>query len=569
MSENSIKLQVNDAAYTQWSYVNTESKEEIPNTELPSPLANKWFHNDIIDFSNKENPQVVKSPIRTESYIPGVLILDGNRTYGRTKNGKRLLYKCIPDDKHLPYFMVPYEIKISFSKCYINKYVLFRFDEWTTQHPHGILVETLGDVNKLEVFYEYQLYLKSLNSSLKEMNDKINKMTKTKTLEEYFKEIQYNKNYKIRDTTIEPNPPQIFTIDPNNTVDFDDGLSIDVCPNTQDICVTVYITNVVFWLELFQLWNSFGNRIATIYLPDRRRPMLPTILSESLCSLKEGTKRFAVAYHFYIKNGVIDDERTVIENVLISPYKNYVYEENALIYQDKNYIQLIEATSGLDSHVKNSKEMVTYWMIKTNTHVAEYLFKNKTGIFRVSKYIRRTAGTVEEPEKSESEMNGYAKLTKEERQYLEYKVDAQSVSYSEGVELVHELLGKSLYVRSTSVLRRYEDVCNTCMLMGLMGMEVGEVMYKNVSREKERKVLRVESECKMMKRTMEGVSKVTGVVYGREKLLDGRYKYELYVSGEGTKSVKVREYKEKYKKYELRRYVDEKKGGMKLRMEFV
>ena len=112
-------------------------------------------------------------------------------------------------------------------------------------------------------------------------------------------------------------------------------------------------------------------------------------------------------------------------------------------------------------------------------------------------------------------------------------------------------------------------MCNLCMLMGLMGMEVGEVMYKYLSREKESKVLRVESECKMMKRTMEGVSKVTGVVYGREKLLDGRYKYELYVSGEGTKSVKVREYKEKYKKYELRRYVDEKKGGMKLRMEFV
>ena len=85
----------------------------------------------------------------------------------------------------------------------------------------------------------------------------------------------------------------------------------------------------------------------------------------------------------------------------------------------------------------------------------------------------------------------------------------------------------------------------------------------------ESKVLRLESECRMMKRTLEGVERVSGVVYVREKLSDGRYRYELYVSGEGTKSVKVREYKEKYKKYELRRYVDEKKGGMKLRMEFL
>ena len=502
MLESSIKLLVNDAMYSQWTYMNTESKEEIPNTELPSPLVNKWFHNDIIDFSTKEKPQVVKSSIRTALYIPGVLILDGNRTYGRTKNGKRLLYKCIPDDKHVPYFMVPYEIKISFSKCYINKYVLFRFDEWTTQHPHGVLVETLGDVNKLEVFYEYQLYLKSLNSSLKEMNDKINKMTKTKTLEEYFKEIQCNKNYKIRDTTIEPNPPQIFTIDPLNTVDYDDGLSIDVCPKTQDICVTVYIANVVFWLELFQLWNSFDNRIATIYLPDRRRPLFPTILSESLCSLKECTKRFAVAYHFYIKNGVIDDERTVIENVVITPYKNYVYDENALIYQDKNYIKLIEATAGLDSHVKNSKEMVTFWMIKTNSYLAQYFLKNKTGIFRISKYIQRSTGTIKEPEKSEEEMKEYEKLSDSDKKYLEYKVDAQSVYYSEGMNVSHELFARSAYVRGTSVLRRYEDVCNSCMLLKLLGLEVGTGMeHKNV-REMERKVSRVESECRMMKGLM-------------------------------------------------------------------
>ena len=100
-------------------------------------------------------------------------------------------------------------------------------------------------------------------------------------------------------------------------------------------------------------------------------------------------------------------------------------------------------------------------------------------------------------------------------------------------------------------------------------MEVGEGMEIELSREKEKKVLRVESECRMMKSTMEGERMFTGVVYGREKLSDGRYKYELYVSGEGTKSVRVREYKDKYRKYELRRYVDEKKGGMKLRMEFL
>ena len=73
----------------------------------------------------------------------------------------------------------------------------------------------------------------------------------------------------------------------------------------------------------------------------------------------------------------------------------------------------------------------------------------------------------------------------------------------------------------------------------------------------------------MMKGAMDGEMKVTGMIYGRERMSDGRYRYELYVRGEGTKRLRVREYKEKYEMCELRRYVDEKKGGMKLRMEFI
>ena len=72
---------------------------------------------------------------------------------------KRLLYKCIPDDKYLPAFLVPYDIKMGFQKKLINKYVVFKFQSWDDKHPHGSLIETLGDVNNLEVFYEYQLLL--------------------------------------------------------------------------------------------------------------------------------------------------------------------------------------------------------------------------------------------------------------------------------------------------------------------------------------------------------------------------------------------------------------------------
>ena len=59
-----------------------------------------------------------------------------------------------------------------------------------------------------------------------------------------------------------------------------------------------------------KLWESLSNRVSTIYLPDRRRPMLPTILADTLCSLQQGEIRIAVTYEFvYDKsNNLLDVE---------------------------------------------------------------------------------------------------------------------------------------------------------------------------------------------------------------------------------------------------------------------
>ena len=64
--------------------------------------------------------------------------------------------------------------------------------------------------------------------------------------------------------------------------------------------VSIYIANVFLWLETLDLWKTFSHRVATIYLPDRKRPMLPTVLSDTLCSLQENQNRFALAMDIYI-----------------------------------------------------------------------------------------------------------------------------------------------------------------------------------------------------------------------------------------------------------------------------
>jgi exoribonuclease R len=593
-----IKVFIHDAQYHVWDYVTLEPKQATSIKDklpfpLPHPLEHKWFNQDIVNM-NSSPPTLVFSPVRHAPHIPGVLILEGNRTYGRTKNRKRLLYKCIPDDRHLPHFFVPYDIVMDFNKAHKNKYVLFNYQDWEDEHPHGRLVETLGDVNQFEAFYEYQLYSKSLHSSVKEMTQRIKEMTKKKPMDEYFQQILHNPTYAIQNTTTLPHPPQIFTIDPPNTVDYDDGLSIEVCPeNPNRICVTVYIAQVVFWLEAFQLWNSFDNRIATIYLPDRRRPMLPSLLSESLCSLREHTQRFAVSVQFFVDTDTenrwtVDESATKIQNVMISPYKNYVYEETKLVYQDVHYMRLLDTTARLaagNHNIKNSRDVVSYWMVKTNTFMAQYMIQHQTGIFRVGKYLQRQLPRSketfvknkeeEEDEEEEEDKTNYELLDPDTRRFIEYHAKAQSVCYDASLNLEHEVLNKQAYLRITSVIRRYEDVCNECELMRIMGIKLrnGESLKDHYNdelcNERYQNIRRVESESVMMTRTYLGENTVKGIIYSRVWLEDGRYEYKLYVKGEGIKEVRTRDKKELYTEHTMKRYIKEKGGGMKVKMEFV
>ena len=71
--------------------------------------------------------------------------------------------------------------------------------------------------------------------------------------------------------------------------------------------ISIYISNVTLLLDNLGIWKSFSDRVSTIYLPDRKRPMLPTILSDGLCSLVQDKSRLAFVMDLYIVDGVVLD----------------------------------------------------------------------------------------------------------------------------------------------------------------------------------------------------------------------------------------------------------------------
>ena len=242
------KIRISDRECSVFDVVNAYSLQVIPIPKNLDPIKSKLCNQDIFQIQNN-NVKILHSSVRCMGIIPGVLILNNSRTFGKQNN--KFLYKCIPDDRRLPVFLIPYKVKITFSKNMINKYVVFKFNNWEKKHPIGTLVNSIGDVKHLDHFYEYQLYCKSLYASIQNITKKALKKIKEKTEEEYIDLIQ-NK-YKLEDYRETRN---IFSIDPMGSKDFDDAFDIENINDTETR-VSIYISNVSIWMDLsiYALFN--------------------------------------------------------------------------------------------------------------------------------------------------------------------------------------------------------------------------------------------------------------------------------------------------------------------------
>lgn len=84
-----------------------------------------------------------------------------------------------------------------------------------------------------------------------------------------------------------------ITIDGQNTLDFDDAISIQ--PHQGGCKLWIHVTDVCHFLKRGDpIDEEAMGRASSIYLPDRRISMLPPLLTEDLCSLKQDQDRLAI-----------------------------------------------------------------------------------------------------------------------------------------------------------------------------------------------------------------------------------------------------------------------------------
>ena len=574
---DTYKIYVNDRNYSSWEVFETNNfqKFEI----MFDPNESKLFSNDVFSLINGNTAvEIIHSSVRSTSNMPAVLMINGNKTYGRGKNGK-LLYKCVPDDFRLPPFLVPYEIKnVGFSKVFINLYVTFNFVEWSDKHPIGVLTNVIGPVDILDNFYEYQLYCKSLNASIQKFQKDTSKAIGKSDHEDFINSV------KVKFPCIEDRTNvkdwYVFTIDPPKSQDFDDGFSIRVGEDgIQQL--SIYIANVTIWLDVLNLWDSFSQRISTIYLPDKKRPMLPTILSDCLCSLQEKVTRVAFVMDVFIKDNDIVNVK--YSNCLIKVARNFCYEEASLLRNEK-YNNLLDVTKHLSKKnryingIKNSHDVVCYLMILMNYYCATEMLKHNTGVFR-STIMKRECSV---PDSVPEDVSKFIKIwNSASGQYI----DGSKIASSD-TSIRHELLDMDAYIHITSPIRRLVDLLNMIKLQSVMGLitlsENTDKFYDKWLRDLEyinvtmRSIRKVQCDCTLLDLCANNVDVLNkeydGYVFDKINRNDGLFQYIVFLPELKLSSrITLRDDFENFncRKFRLFLFNDEESFKRKIRLHLV
>ncbi|MBI96703.1 hypothetical protein CL656_06130 [bacterium] len=451
-----VCIDLNSNNYGEFSLFKAEIMENFDlNNDLFlkenfSPEKYKLFNQDIFNYNNQDNSiKIYTSSTRDSELLPGVLKID--KTFG--KHNKKLLYKCIPDDKRLPNFLIPYNIPPNFNKLKTPFYILFSFLNWDHQHPYGIVKQNLGSMEELPNFYEYILYCKSLQISNSKFNQITNKILKQQTHQQWINKIVESSSNIIDRTK----GYYVFSIDGKTTTDYDDALSF------QDNVLSIYISNVAIWLDILQVWDAFSKRVSTIYLPNHKRNMLPNILSDELCSLIKNQNKIALTMDIHLdideNNNVKSIEKIEFKNCLINLKENFIYDSEKLL-KNKHYKNILHIVRDINQNhlfihnIRNSYDFISYLMIFMNYKTSIILKTNEIGIFRRLEY--------------HYDDNKYKniEITNEDKQFIfNYGSNcAQYCKYNESNYNSFMYENIKQYTHITSPIRRLVDLLNSIIL---------------------------------------------------------------------------------------------------------
>lgn len=218
----------------------------------------------------------------TEGRIIKVVKRDKKEVIGTFQKNKNFGF-VVPDDRKINTDI--FISKKHYGKAKNNQKVVVEITKYPTKgkNAEGIIKEIIGGrdeagVDMMSVIKEYELpyeFPKQIEEELKNISDTID-------------EADIKNRVDFRND-------EIFTIDGEDAKDLDDAISIEKKDNGNFV-LGVHIADVSNYVKEGSFLNKEAiDRGTSVYMFDRVIPMLPTKLSNGICSLNQGVDRFTLS----------------------------------------------------------------------------------------------------------------------------------------------------------------------------------------------------------------------------------------------------------------------------------
>ena len=426
------------------NYKNIILKNENEEFSIELNKQIKVFHEDIVKYDkNTKDLSIIKSNIKYKRIV-GILQINKKMIYG-LNNKKNPYYLFKPLDNHYPNFYVAINDKNLKNKNG-SYYITIKYNLWDKKLPYGIMDKFIGEIGVKENEIQKLIHFYNIDTR----NMKIKNIKHNNTIYDIFDENDL-KNVKKRTDL------KVISIDPKNSKDIDDALSIEYIDNIKRI--GIHIADVSSWYFKLNLDKFIRkNRYFTVYLKNNKYNLFPNVLSDNLMSLIQRQDRLSLSLYIDFNE---NDEiiKYYYENNIINVNKNYSYEKfnNILNSNDKKYKEyydLFELSKKLGFSKEeeyDSHNMIENYMILANKITGEYLVKNnKNPILR---YHEETKYNIDFEKIDNKELRHFLKIFQtKSASYKEY--DGEDFNY------YHFGLNLNLYAHFTSPIRRFIDILN-------------------------------------------------------------------------------------------------------------
>jgi len=278
----------------------------------------------------------------------------------------------------------------------------------------------------------------------------------------------------------------LLTIDGQGTLDYDDAISIE--PKENGYNVGIHITDVGHFVRKGGPVDEEAiARASSIYMPDRRIPMLPPALAEDLCSLKEGQDRFAITIMADLDRSANVVKYDVVPSVIRVTRQLTYYQANLLVQEDPELSALYEIGQKLRA-IRLKAPALQLTLPEVN------VWTDGQGEISVSRINRESPSRMIVSECMILANRLGARFFRDHRQATVYRSQLpprQRLIDEDGGTLYqnwmqrrflsrlvldlhpepHAGLGLDAYVTLTSPLRKYLDLVTQRQIRGLFGME--------------------------------------------------------------------------------------------------